>query len=288
MSTPEAAQFLASYHALEDVKFEIQKTVNAGVGRPLSGRQLRVSYLLLKLLAHIDSLLNIIQNHFQYRIDQKKRLKWGRTRFYPFDHHSICSLGRVCFDAALMLHYLSEPSLNIAEWNLRRKVLYLHDISNRHRFLKFAKKIAKGSLQEEIDDKWIRDGIIADILVHLGELGRATDPNFTNGQMVYVDGVRGAVREAGWDVNEFEFQQAYLSNFVHTHPVSYMRATEHAIDFENPSPAQYAAALIAVTVSLSTAVSANERCLNFLSKDGDKLAGYFDSDGRQIGATGNL
>jgi hypothetical protein len=288
MSTPDAANFLDSYHALEDAKLEIQRTVNAGVGTPLSGRQLRVSYLLLKLLAHIDSLLNIIQNHFQYRIDQAKRFKWRRTRFYPFDHHSICSLGRVCFDAALMLHYLSEPSLNIAAWNLRRKVLYLHDISNRHRFLKFAKKLTKGSLPEKIDDKWIIDGLVADILMHLSELGRATDPTFTSGQMVYVDGVRGAVREAGWDVNEFEFQQAYLSNFVHTHPVSYMRATEHAIDFEKPSAAQYAAALIAVSVSLNAAKSSNERCLRFLSKDGDQLADYFDSDGMQISASGNL
>lgn len=285
MSNPEAAQFVVSYHALEDAKFELQRTFNAGVGRPLSGRQLRVSYLLLKLLAHIDSLINIIQNHFQYRIDQTKRFKWRRTRFYPFDHHSICSLGRVCFDAALMLHYLSEPSLNISAWNLRRKVLYLHDISNRHRFLKFAKKIAKDRLREEIDDQWIIDGLVADILTHLSELGQADDPSFTNGQMVFVDGVRGAVREAGWDVNEFEFQQAYLSNFVHTHPVSYMRATEHAFDFENPSPAQYAAAFIAVSVSLNTAISANERCQSFLSADGDQLADYFDKDGMQIGTS---
>ena len=200
----------------------------------------------------------------------------------------VLTLGRVCFDAALMLHYISEPSLNLAEWNLRRKVLYLHDISNRHRFLKFAKKIEKDNVKEKIDDKWIVDGLVADILKHLEDLGLDPDPNYTNGQMVYVDGVRGAVREAGWDVNEFEFQQAYLSNFVHTHPVSFMRATEHAISFEDPSPAQYAAALVAVSASIKTALSSNERCLKFLIEDGDQLAGYFDRDGMQIGTRGNL
>lgn len=288
MSSPEAAQFLDSYHALEDAKFEIMQTINAGVGKPLSGRQLRVSYLLLKLFAHIESLLNVIQNHFQYRIDQSKRFKWRKTRFYPFDHYSICSLGRVCFDAALMLHYLSEPSLNITAWNLRRKVLYLHDISNRHRFLKFGNKIAEGSLEPKIDDRWIVDGLVADIFSHLRELGLDPDPKYTSGQMVFVDGIRGAVREAGWDVNQYEFQQAYLSNFVHTHPVSYMRASEHQIDFENPSPAQYAAALVAVLSSINTAVSSNERCKVFLRIDGDQLAGYFDKDGMQIGTSRSL
>ena len=288
MSSPEAAQFLASYHSLEDAKFEMIQTVNAGIGKPLSGRQFRVSYLRLKLLAHIDSLLNIIQNHFQYRIDQSRRFKWRKTRFYPFDHYSICSLGRVCFDAALMLHYVSEPSLNLTEWNLRRKILYLHDISNRHRFLKFGNKLVKDNLGEKVDDQWIVDGLIADILMHLRDLNLDPDPNYTSGQMVYVKGVRGAVREAGWDVNEYEFQQAYLSNFVHTHPVSYMRASEHAIDFEEPSPAQFAAALVAVLTAINAATSSNQRCQRFLVEGGDQLAGCFDKDGMQIGAAGNL
>ncbi|WP_309663266.1 hypothetical protein [Tabrizicola sp.] len=154
--------------------------------------------------------------------------------------------------------------------------------------MKFAKKIENSSDEEKTDDKWIIDGLVSDISMHLRDLGRDPDPKYTSGQVVYVDGARGAVREAGWDVNECEFQQAYLSNFVHTHPVSYMRATEHAISFENPSPAQYAAALVAVSTSVKTALSSNERCQSFLKRNGDKLAGYFDKEGMQIGSSGNL
>lgn len=274
--------FLSQYHKLEDKKLEIEKFVDTNLGSQLSGRQLRVSYLLVKLLAHTDTLLNIIINHFQFRIDQKKWYKIKKTRFYPFDHHSICALGRVCFDAGLMLHYISEPSLSIQEWNLRRKVLYLHDLSNRHRFLKAADKMNSGDLPPEPDDKWIKDGIVSDINFHLIELGIDADDRYTNGQMVFLSGVRGAVREAGWDLDEFEFQQVYLSNFVHSHPVSFMRAEEHRVDFATSSPAQFTSALVAVTSANLAADSSLERCRTFLAQDGDPLASFFDEDGMQI------
>jgi predicted NBD/HSP70 family sugar kinase len=62
-------------------------------------------------------------------------------------------------------------------------------------------------------------------------LGLAQDAiaDLTNGQKVFVDGARGAAREAGLDMNYFEFSQSYLSAFVHSHPVSFMRAEEHKI-----------------------------------------------------------
>jgi hypothetical protein len=288
MPKEEHLAFLKEYHALEDTKFEIERFVNDCNGERLSGRQLRVLFLLTKCLAHTDSLLNIIQNRFQYRIDQKMRLKWRKTRFYPFDHHSICALGRVCYDAGLMVHYLSEPTLNLSQWNLRRKVLYLHDLANRKRFLKAANKIAEDEVEDDAGYGTFSSGIKDDILMHLGELEIEVKPEFTSGQMVFVQGIRGAVREAGWDVNAFEFQQVYLSNFIHSHPVSFMRASEHHVDFENPSPAQYAAALVAVSIAHNSASSSLRRCVEFIGDGGDPLADCFDDDGLQIDARGNL
>lgn len=287
MSSSASQRFLVSYHALEDTKLEIEKVVNAANFRH-SGRQLRVSYLRVKLLAHIETQLNIIINHFQFAIDARKRFKARRTRFYPFDHHSICSLGRVCFDASLMLHYISEPKLTIDEWNLRRKVLYLHDHLNRKRFLTSAKAIAGDEVGELDDQSWITDGLVSDIKRHVEELGLKPDDKYWKGQIVFVNGVRGAVREAGWDLNQFEFQQVYLSNFIHTHPVSFIRSDEHRIDYSKPSEAQFAAAQVAVITSDFVAKSALARTNKFLREGGDPLARHFDDNGMEINTRFNL
>lgn len=55
---------------------------------------------------------------------------------------------------------------------------------------------------------------------------------------MFVDGIRGAVREAGLSVELFDAHNAYLSQFVHGYPVSFMRADDHAISFEEPSEYQ--------------------------------------------------
>jgi hypothetical protein len=58
------------------------------------------------------------------------------------------------------------------------------------------------------------------------------------GQLVFIGGARGAAREAGWDVDDFEYQQSYLSNWVHSHPVSFIRADEQKLSFSCPSEYQ--------------------------------------------------
>ena len=61
---------------------------------------------------------------------------------------------------------------------------------------------------------------------------------FEKGLYLFIDGVRGAVREAEWDVDFFDFNQSYLSAYVHSHPVSFMRADEHEVAFAGASKFQ--------------------------------------------------
>ena len=92
----------------------------------------------------------------------------------------------------------------------------------------------------------------------------ATPANkLTKGQMVFVDGARGAAREAGWDINEFDYVQSYLSAFVHSYPVSFMRADEHRISFSDPSDFQINFCEFAVRVAASTTELVERRMAAF-------------------------
>lgn len=183
-----------------------------------------------------------------------------------------------------MTMYLSEPSFDISQWNLRRKVLFLHDLCNRKRFFG---AVGRGVNDRVRDGQAILDALQSEMRYEIKDLARKlarTDSmELSSGSRVYVDGVRGALREAGWDVGQFDFQQAYLSNFVHSHPVSFPRAFEQNINFHDPSEAQYAAASMALGVSTSASKAVLVRARNFLGENGDPLADFFDLQGNQIG-----
>jgi hypothetical protein len=94
----------------------------------------------------------------------------------------------------------------------------------------------------------------------------------TKGQNIFVDGARGAVREAGWNVKAYDFQQSYLSAYVHSHPVSFMRAIDHGIDFKKPSGFQFGLCGLAINVAADYMDSAAERMTAFsVCETGDPL-----------------
>ncbi len=159
------------------------------------------------------------------------------------DHFSIGTLTRTLMDSAIMTLYLSEVGLDASAWDLRRQVLFLHDLTNRKRFLSAMRKHANEP--DDPNDKEMyrraKERIIGAIEGLGNGMGLPSEriEELTKGQIVYLDGVRGAVREAGLDVNQFDFLHTYLSNQVHGHPVSFMRADEQKISFETPSDFQF-------------------------------------------------
>jgi len=196
------------------------------IGVHHTGRQNRALFLFMKLIAHDMSMLAIVDHY-------RKSSKGSAL----LDHFSIASLARTIVDASLMTMYISHPSLTRDEWNLRRYVLYLHDLTNRKRILMGSKKNDEAFFRSYPGQKAARIEKIRRFSKSL-RLDDAATTELTKGQKVFVDGARGAAREAGWDINEFDYVQSYLSAFVHSYPISFMRADEHQISFSDPSDFQ--------------------------------------------------
>jgi hypothetical protein len=219
-----------------------------------TGRQNRVLMAFAKTLAHTMS----IQLLYNNSVRQK-------PKFGLLDHFSIGTLTRTVVDASIMTLYLSEPGLSEAEWDLRRHVLFLHDATNRKRFLKAMHKHVGKTLSTSDADahRQKKSGILRVITKRGKELGldeKRVD-ELSKGQLVFINGIRGAVREAGLDTNEFDFLHVYLSNHVHSHPVSLLR--QENISFEEPTDFQMSFCgfcLEAATVYLE---SANSRVNEF-------------------------
>ncbi|EGP55766.1 hypothetical protein Agau_L101172 [Agrobacterium tumefaciens F2] len=191
------------------------------VGQFHTGRQRRALMVFFKMTAHNLSMLELCAEFIENPDDETVLV----------DHFSIATLARASIDAALMTMYISEPSLTRTQWDFRRQLLFLHDANNRSRFLKPLKKYGDIPFFETSDT--IRDGIKEKIRT-LGAtllLSEIAITDYQNGFSIFIDGVRGAAREAKWDIDMFEFHQSYLSAYVHTHPVSFMRADEHDLTF---------------------------------------------------------
>jgi hypothetical protein len=196
-----------------------------------TGRQRRVLFVFAKLVAHCMSILLLVDRYHQSPVGHAL-----------LDHASIATLGRASIDTALMTMYLSEPSLTADEWNLRRHILYLHDLTNRKRFLLPMQALGKTSSELPFFENYdqMKSNLREEVqrLSQLLQYSAARATELSSGQKVFIEGSRGAAREAGWDPDQFEFNQVYLSNWVHAHPVSFMRADETDISFSHPSEFQ--------------------------------------------------
>lgn len=197
-----------------------------------TGRQNRVLWVFAKTITHAMSIQLIYG-----RATEK------RSEVELLDHFSIGTLTRTLIDSAIMAHYLSEPSLSTTEWDLRCHVLFLHDLTNRKQFLTAMRKHAKQPApSNQKNDYQQSKAHLLEVIERRGnELSLTAEriEELSKGQLVFIDGVRGAVREAGLDVDHFDFFHTYLSNHAHGHPVSYMRANEQKISFGTPSDFQF-------------------------------------------------
>lgn len=200
------------------------------VGLIHTGRQRRSLYVFTKLISHCISMQSIMDDFLKSELGSAH-----------FDHFSIMALSRSCLDACLMTKYIASEAIDLPKWQLRRHVLFLHDLSNRRRFLSAMKRVHdEADIGFEESYPVVKANLIEKIRVFGTELALPQEKieDLLRGQTVYVDGTRGAVREAGWNVDDFDMHQSYMSAYVHSHPVSYMRADDHAINFTHPSDFQ--------------------------------------------------
>ncbi|WP_139111102.1 DUF5677 domain-containing protein [Stappia indica] len=196
-----------------------------------TGRQLRSINSFSKAISHGIAINSICIEHIN--TPQEAPL---------LDHFSIGALTRVLIESCIMTLYISDLKINVAQWDLRRQILFLHDATNRKRFLTALLKTNKSEETVDFIENYqeIKFKIIQTIKKRSKELNINEDKcnELTKGNIVYIDGIRGAAREAGIDINYFEFMQSYLSNHIHSHPVSTMRMGEHNFSFEKASDFQ--------------------------------------------------
>ena len=182
-------------------------------------------------------------------------------------------LGRAATDASLMAMYISVPNLKPDEWKLRRTILYLHELYNRKRFL--TTSVAEADRKElpffvTYEAQKTKFEGQTQTIAKQQEFSGEQIEDLLKGQKVFINGARGAAREAGWDVDRFEFQQAYLSNWVHSHPVSFIRADEQRISFSHPSQHQlnFCATVLEIIVPyLEAATSRMEKSTGSVEAD---------------------
>ncbi|KKB09472.1 hypothetical protein VE26_06005 [Devosia chinhatensis] len=157
------------------------------------------------------------------------------------DHFSVASIARTAVEAGVMMLYVSDPNLSEAEFDMRRKVFQLHDTCHRSRMFKHHEAHAP-------DVKEMRDLYrqkIAELRTELDSMpafaALATEvrSRLLEGRDFYVGGVRGALKLIGWDKAEYDFYEAYFSGYVHSMPMSFLRAEMHGIDFATISEFQY-------------------------------------------------
>jgi hypothetical protein len=253
-----------TFDALDKAILRAIEISESRIGVDHTGRQNVALFIFAKLIAHCMS-LSKIASHYD------RVLKEGGL----LDHFSLAALSRVAIDASLMTMYISDPKINLEEWDLRRKILRLHELFNRKRFL----TVAGGqdapffaTYEQRKTDLRTR---ITELAAELGHApGKIED--ILKGQSVFIDGSRGAAREAGWDSDQFEFSQVYLSNFVHSHPVTFLYADDQKISFSQPSPYQIGVCCTALEAATHYLVAATDRMRAFTGDKALDLIGHLD------------
>jgi hypothetical protein len=77
-------------------------------------------------------------------------------------------------------------------------------------------------------------------------------------------------------MDAFDFHQSYLSNWVHSHPVSFLRSTEQGISFAHPSDYQINFCSTVLEITTPYLLKTTARMLLFTgSKDFDSI-GHLD------------
>jgi hypothetical protein len=229
-----------------------------------TGRQNISLFIFAKLIAHCISIMGIAAEH-------KQVFKSGGL----LDHSSLAALSRVAIDAALMTMYISDPKMNLEEWDLRRKILRLHELFNRKRFL-----TAAGN--EDVPFFATYEQRKTELRTRISELatglGHATEKikDVLKGQNVFIDGSRAAAREAGWNLNQFELYQVYLSNWVHSHPVTFLYADDQKISFLHPSHYQISVCVTALEAATRYLVAATDRMCAFTGNRALDTIGHLD------------
>lgn len=181
----------------------------------------------------------------------------------PLDHFSVASIARTAVEAALMMLYISDPSLSPEQWELRHLILQLHDTSHRSRMFRAREAGDNGEevKQMRAEYRFHIDRIASEILANpeFAKLTPEQRDRILKSRDYYIGGIRNAVRMAGWDVADYDFFESYFSAYIHSMPMSFFRAEQHQVGFSGISEFQFALCGTALALVANALVSTTAR-----------------------------
>lgn len=170
------------------------------------------------------------------------------------DHFSVAAIARTCMEAGLMMLYITDEKIDSNQFEMRRKIFLLNDTCHRSRVFKPAEKSqSKIKMMREMYRRKIEE--LRANLESDAEFQKLLerDRNFIlEGGTYFIGGPRRAWRDAGLEVAEYDFYEAYFSGYLHSMPMSFIRAEMHEIDFTNISEFQYGLCGTALLVASET------------------------------------
>jgi Family of unknown function (DUF5677) len=174
-----------------------------------------------------------------------------------FDHASIAIICRTIMESMTIYYYLQE-SVDANEWHCRELVLKLHDTTSRiklmraHQSKEQYQDLIKGraSLTEELRAN-----------SYFKALKSEQQKRLLTGEQIFVGGMNAAAR-AGWDQEIFMSFYNYFSAQSHSAPMSFMRFSQHNIDYFAPSGPQKSLVDVAICVATACLIRVSIRHLS--------------------------
>jgi Family of unknown function (DUF5677) len=161
------------------------------------------------------------------------------------DHSAIIGICRMIMEASILFQYLSE-GMSPEEWNCRLLCLNLHDTVNRIRLMR--------GFQTKDEQEALRDGrgqLITELKADpfFKTLPEDRAKALLTGEHFYLRGVNNAVGKSGWDTEKYMALYSYFSAHAHSAPMSFFRFRQQRTNFAEPSEAQQAIMVTALSVA---------------------------------------
>ena len=172
------------------------------------------------------------------------------------DHGSIANLSRNVIETSILISYLTQDGVSDEEWSCRILAFHLHDCTARVRLFK--------GLGADDEYKKHRHAL-EDLRKRLSEnahfcgLESDVQQKLLGGMLIYVDGLRAAARNAGWDMGHFDAAYTYLSAQSHSTPMSFYRMDERGLDNKTIAPYQFGIVGFALEHAYQSVEHATER-----------------------------
>jgi hypothetical protein len=139
-----------------------------------------------------------------------------------WDYASVCSITRNIVECYLIFYYLCIQTVDDIEWEARWRLFNLHDCTQRTKMFASLDIASAGEAAKVIE-------ITLDELKansYFQGLTKKQQRHYLKGNDAFFMSQDQIVQSYGGDVNEFRFLYLFLSNQVHSLPMSFYRVSE--------------------------------------------------------------